>query len=62
MTLHKYHGSGRSIPLVSLLDHDMILTTYGTVAAEYKGKRTILHKTLWYRIVLDEGMQFPLIG
>ena len=34
---------------------DIVITTYDTLAVEYKAKRSILHEYEWYRVVLDEG-------
>lgn len=55
LSTYKYHGHGRAIPLLDLLSHDIILTTYGTVAADIKAKNDLLHRVVWYRVVLDEG-------
>ena len=55
ITYHKYHGHDRNVDLISLLSNDIVLTTYGTVAAEFKRKKSLLHQIKWYRIVLDEG-------
>ena len=61
MTYHKYHGHNRNVDLLRLLSHDIVLTTYGTVAADFKRKGSLLHRTQWYRIVLDEGLAFDSI-
>jgi hypothetical protein len=46
------HGDGKT--LRSLPDNDVVLTTYHTLAADWKGKR-ILQQLTWFRVVLDEG-------
>ncbi|KAG8533004.1 uncharacterized protein KY384_001786 [Bacidia gigantensis] len=55
LNYHKYHGHSRNVDLVGLLSNDIVLTTYGTVAAEFKRKKSLLHQIKWYRIVLDEA-------
>ena len=59
-TLHYclYHGPKRSADMVSMLAHDVVITTYDVVATEWKsvdkGPRP-LFLVNWRRIVLDEG-------
>ena len=59
-TLHHrlYHGPRRSEDMVSVLKHDIVITTYDVVAVEWKsldkGPRPLFLVT-WRRIVLDEG-------
>ena len=55
LSIYKYHGQSRHITLPELLNHDVILTTYGTVAADFRRKHSQIFRVLWYRIVLDEG-------
>lgn len=53
-----YHGPKRAENMVSILAHDIIITTYDVVASEWKsvdkGPRP-LFLVNWRRIVLDEG-------
>ena len=53
-----YHGPKRSEDMVSMLAHDIVITTYDVVATEWKsvdkGPRP-LFLVNWRRIVLDEG-------
>ena len=53
-----YHGPKRSADIVSILAHDIVITTYDVVATEWKsvdkGPRP-LFLVNWRRIVLDEG-------
>ena len=53
-----YHGPKRSADIVSMLAHDVVITTYDVVATEWKsvdkGPRP-LFLVNWRRIVLDEG-------
>jgi SNF2 family DNA or RNA helicase len=51
----KYHGADRRALSAAFGHQDVVLTTYGTVMAERRGTKSILHKVHWYRLVLDEG-------
>ncbi|KAF2726768.1 hypothetical protein EJ04DRAFT_539274 [Polyplosphaeria fusca] len=53
---YKFHGQSRKIDYPLLLQYDVILTTYGTVAADFARNRSLLHLVHWYRIVLDEAV------
>lgn len=55
LAFYKYHGQNRNIALHELLSHDVILTTYGTLAADFKRRQSFLYKIRWYRVILDEG-------
>ncbi|EPE30717.1 P-loop containing nucleoside triphosphate hydrolase [Glarea lozoyensis ATCC 20868] len=55
INIYKYHGPKRESDLLKLLDFDVILTTYATVAAEFRRCSNILHSINWFRIVLDEA-------
>ncbi|KAF4300775.1 hypothetical protein GTA08_BOTSDO07089 [Botryosphaeria dothidea] len=55
LKVHKYHGQHRQIDRPSLVDHDVVLTTYGTVATELRRGRGMLQSINWYRLVLDEA-------
>lgn len=52
---HKYHGIMRQLDLESVGSYDIVLSTYGTVAADLARNRGLLNQIHWYRIVLDEG-------
>ncbi|KAG6366144.1 hypothetical protein INS49_000320 [Diaporthe citri] len=58
---HKYHGMMRQLDLKSIGSYDIVLSTYGTVAADLARNRGLLNQIHWYRIVLDEGGQPSLI-
>lgn len=53
----KYHGKKRAIPnnRQQLLESDIILTTYHTLATESKSKSAPMKSIKWFRIVLDEA-------
>jgi len=42
----------------TLLENDIVITTYATLTMEYTHGRSILHHIHWYRLVLDEGEPF----
>ncbi|OWF44406.1 Helicase-like transcription factor [Mizuhopecten yessoensis] len=54
MEIYTYYGSSRTKDPTLLSKQDVVLTTYSTLAADAKGKSTLL-KVDWLRIVLDEG-------
>lgn len=37
------------------MDYDVVLTTYSTLSADYSKAESVLHRIMWYRVVLDEG-------
>ncbi|KAH7032710.1 SNF2 family N-terminal domain-containing protein [Microdochium trichocladiopsis] len=55
LTYVKYHGAGRLKDAESLSKADVVITTYHTLAVEFKEKRSLLHNIHWFRVVLDEG-------
>lgn len=54
-----FYGDGRAKVTEALLDHDVVLTTYRTLAFDWKGRR-VLQTLEWFRIVLDEGKLIAL--
>lgn len=54
LNLILFHGQDRHKNPDTLATTDVVLTTYGTLAADYKKVR-LLQKMDWYRVVLDEG-------
>lgn len=51
-----YYGHSRVQHWSELQDHDIVFTTYGTVATEYRRpRRQVLYHMAFFRIVLDEG-------
>jgi hypothetical protein len=64
LVTHRYHGTGKALCITRLLQCDIVLTTYASVAADFCRGRSTLHQIEWYRVVLDEGrilnaMVFP---
>lgn len=54
LDVYDFHGSSRASTSDALLRHDLVLTTYHTLAADWKSRR-ILQDIGWFRVVLDEG-------
>jgi len=50
-----YHGQKRVQHHSEFVNVDVVLTTFGTVAAEYRKPRQVLFYVRWFRIFLDEG-------
>ncbi|XP_050373308.1 DNA repair protein RAD5B [Argentina anserina] len=52
-----HYGGYRTTNPKSISVHDVVLTTYGVLAAAYKsdGEDSIFHQVDWYRVVLDEA-------
>ena len=44
--------------LPPLLENDIVITTYTTLAIEYAHDRSILYYIYWYRLVLDKSRLF----
>ena len=61
LTVYDYHGNNRKANVFGLLMNDIIVTTYATLATEYRRKQSRLHKIQWYRVVLDEGKSWGLV-
>lgn len=56
LTYYVYHGTSRTQNVYELSKYDIVITTYGTLAADFsKGASSILHRLKWFRIVLDEA-------
>lgn len=58
LRVYKYHGIRKDIDLDSLVTHDIILTTYATLASDFIKGTSPLQQATWFRVVLDEGMNF----
>jgi SNF2-related domain len=54
LRIQKYHGSFKETDIEKLVDFEVVLTTYATIAAEFT-RNSRLHGITWFRIVLDEG-------
>lgn len=54
-----FHGDGRPRLPQRIIENDIVLTTYATLVADYKGSK-VLQKVHWFRVVLDEGIVWIL--
>ncbi|ESP03729.1 hypothetical protein LOTGIDRAFT_198942 [Lottia gigantea] len=54
LKIYKFHGSHRTTDSKLLESQDVVISTYGTITAEFKGGNR-LRKIHWLRIILDEG-------
>ena len=54
---YKYHGSSKDVAADSILEYDVVVTTYATIVSEVAKRSSLLHQLMWFRIVLDEGMR-----
>lgn len=56
----RYHGPNRCKDLTTLIDSDVVITTYNTLAKEFgvagQTRTSPLHSIEWFRVVLDEGI------
>ena len=55
--VYKYHGPGKHIETNTLLENDVVLTTYATIVSGVAKSSSLLHQLRWFRIILDEGMR-----
>jgi SNF2 family DNA or RNA helicase len=52
----RYHGQNRPKDSSVLVRYDVVLTTYGTVVADFNRAHKVLERIDWYRLIADEGM------
>lgn len=50
-----HHGNERPCDPKVMANHDIVLTTYHTLIADYNRKKPTATEVAWYRIVLDEA-------
>ncbi|GIZ46851.1 hypothetical protein CKM354_000996000 [Cercospora kikuchii] len=56
LRISTYHAQNRVTHYTDLLKFDIVLTTYGTIAREYrKREREVLYHMRFFRVVLDEA-------
>ncbi|KAI4913383.1 hypothetical protein J4E85_010837 [Alternaria conjuncta] len=53
----KYHGPHRHVSLERLMEADLVITTYHTLASDFARTKHELRHIEWYRLVIDEGEQ-----
>ncbi|KAJ3459956.1 hypothetical protein MRS44_016029 [Fusarium solani] len=49
-----FHGESRPTLPTAMKDHDIVLTTFATLIADFK-RGKVLHNMEWFRVVLNEG-------
>ncbi|UZP36582.1 hypothetical protein NXS19_004398 [Fusarium pseudograminearum] len=54
LRVHTFHGDSRSTESTSLMNHDIVLTTFATLVSDFK-RRKVLQSVEWFRVVLDEA-------
>ncbi|KAK3294356.1 SNF2 family N-terminal domain-containing protein [Chaetomium fimeti] len=52
---YRYHGPDRRLPSSGAIPYHVIISTYGTVAADFTRGGGVLRCFHWYRLVLDEA-------
>ncbi|KAF6153230.1 hypothetical protein GIB67_036576 [Kingdonia uniflora] len=56
LQVYVHYGGDRISDPKAISEHDVVLTTYGVLAAAYKeNTESIFHKVEWFRVVLDEA-------
>lgn len=59
MSVYVHYGQSRTKDIKTLLQQDVVLTTYGVLASEYQSESSqdegVLHSIHWFRVVLDEA-------
>ncbi|KAK2562863.1 Helicase-like transcription factor [Acropora cervicornis] len=55
LQVYMYYGRGRLRDVEFLRERDIVLTTYFTLASDYRRDHSPLHKIKWFRVILDEG-------
>jgi SNF2 family DNA or RNA helicase len=60
LSIYTYHGPNRKKDVAFLSSHDVVLTTYATLAGEFQNSGTnsaknSLAQVKWFRVVLDEA-------
>jgi SWI/SNF-related matrix-associated actin-dependent regulator of chromatin subfamily A3 len=55
LRLLKHHGNTKATTVEQLLDCDVVLSTYATLATELRGDDALPYQVAWFRVILDEG-------
>lgn len=62
LSLGIFHDKYKARSSQDLSDYDVVLTTYGTLMADWNSKgRRVLQGVAWFRIILDEGTTTQII-
>jgi SWI/SNF-related matrix-associated actin-dependent regulator of chromatin subfamily A3 len=54
LRVNTFHGESRSTQSTSLMNYDIVLTTFATLVSDCK-RHKVLQSVEWFRVVLDEG-------
>lgn len=64
MSFRTHHGKQKITDVKEVDNLSIVLTTYQTVSADWKGgdqrRNSVLYSKHWHRVILDEGMVFQL--
>ncbi|KAL2354227.1 SNF2 family N-terminal domain-containing protein [Cryomyces antarcticus] len=55
LRVHTFHGAGRTTDLRTLVESDVVLTTYLTLVSDFSGASPVLQNLDRFRLVLDES-------
>ncbi|XP_050395446.1 helicase-like transcription factor [Patella vulgata] len=55
LEIYTFYGINRTTDNNLLESQDIVISTYGTVASDFKSTDSVLKKVHWLRIILDEG-------
>ncbi|KAH7329591.1 SNF2 family N-terminal domain-containing protein [Stachybotrys elegans] len=55
LVIYKYHGPNRRLSTGQALPYHIVLSTYGTVAADFSRGGGVLNEFHWHRLILDEA-------
>ncbi|KAK6186271.1 hypothetical protein SNE40_008341 [Patella caerulea] len=55
LEIYTFYGTNKTTDTKLLESQDVVISTYGTVASDFKSTDSILKKVHWLRIILDEG-------
>ena len=58
LRVYKFHGIGKEIDVDSLVNYDIVMTTYATLTSGVTKGSSLLQQIMWFRIILDEGMDY----
>ncbi|OTA54482.1 P-loop containing nucleoside triphosphate hydrolase protein [Hypoxylon sp. EC38] len=51
----RHHGLTKARSAEELLQYDIVLSTYSTVASDFRSEEPVLYSINWFRVILDEA-------